>query len=82
MKISTKFLLSILGVGAIVVPAILLIVLTKNSPQTENTQSAPRTIDKKTVDDAVKKIPSPSPIFILPSPRVSSPSATPNPSGT
>ena len=80
MNKGTKFILSILGVAAIVVPAVLLIVLTKNAPKTPEISSAPRTIDKKTVEDAVKKIPSPSPIF-LPSPSPASSSASPIPSG-
>lgn len=77
MTKSVKFILSILGVSAIIVPAILLVILTKNAPETQSVQSAPRTIDKKTIEDAVKKIPSPSPQIFLPSPRPSSPSASP-----
>lgn len=77
-----KLILSLFGVSAIVVPAVLLVVLTKNAPQAEPVSSAPRTINKKTVDDAVRKAPSPSPQFFLPSPKPSSPSASPVPSGT
>ena len=81
MNKGTKFILSILGIAAIAVPAVLLIVLTKNAPQTAEISSAPRSIDKKTVEEAVKKIPSPSPV-LLPSSSPASPSASPVPSGT
>lgn len=77
MTKSVKFILSILGVSAIIVPAILLVILAKNAPEAQPVQSAPRTIDKKKIEDAVKKIPSPSPQIFLPSPSPSSPSAQP-----
>lgn len=77
MQKSVKLILSILGLSAIVVPTVLLIILTKNTPEAQPIQSAPRTIDKKTIDDAVKKAPSPSPQFFLPSPSPSSASASP-----
>ena len=82
MNKGVKLILSLFGISAIIVPAVLLVFLTKNAPQTEPVSSTPRTIDKKTVEDAVRKAPSPSPQLFLPSPRPSSPSASPVPSGT
>lgn len=72
----TKLILSLIGVSAIIIPAILLIVLTGKGPGQQEASSGRRTLDTKTVEEAVRRVPSPSPV-ILPSPSPSSPSAEP-----
>lgn len=71
----TKLILSIIGVSAIIIPAILLMVLTGRAPEQQEPTGGRRILDTKTVEEAVKRVPSPSPV--LPSPSPSSPSAEP-----
>ena len=76
MNRNTKIILSVLGIGAVVVPAIFLIFLTKNSPAEPNLPSGNRTIDEKSIESAVDKIQPKEPQF--PSPSPATPSAEKN----
>ena len=76
MNRNTKIILSVLGIGAVVVPAIFLILFTKNSQVETNLPSENRTIDQKSIESAVDKIQPKEPQF--PSPSPATPSAEKN----
>ncbi len=70
-----KIVLTIIGIAALVVPVILLIVFTSDAvEQQPEVSTGERKINPQTVEEAAKKIPSPSPI-ILPSPTPATTSA-------
>lgn len=78
MNKKTKLILSIVGVSALVVPAVLLIVMTSRTQKLPDVSSGKREIDTKAIVDTLKKSqPTPSP---LPSPAT--PSASPKTEGT
>ena len=80
MNKRTKLILSIVGVSALVVPAILLIVMTSRTQKLPEVSSGKREIDTQTIVDTIKKSqPTPSP---LPSPSPATPSASPKAEGT
>ena len=60
-------MLSILGLAALVVPAVLLIILTDSKSNQPTVSGGERQIDPQTVEDAVKKAPVPPPV-VIPSP--------------
>ncbi len=75
MEKKSKLILSIVGLGAIIVPALLLIFFTskvKNEPQSQGK----RQIDSQIINDAAKKLPVPN----LPQPSPSSATASAKPS--
>ena len=72
MNRNTKIILSVLGIGAVVVPAIFLILFTKNSKVDSNLPSENRTIDEKSIESAVDKIQPKEPQFPSPSPATPS----------
>jgi len=72
MNKNTKIILSVLGIGAVVVPAIFLILFTKNSAIEPNLPSENRTIDEKSIESAVDKIQPKEPQFPSPSPATPS----------
>ena len=72
MNRNTKIVLSVLGIGAVVVPAIFLILFTKNSAVDSNLPSENRTIDEKSIESAVDKIQPKEPQFPSPSPATPS----------
>ena len=76
MNKNTKIILSVLGIGAVVVPAIFLILFTKNSQVETNLPSENRTIDEQSIESAVEKIQPKEPQF--PSPSPATPSAGQN----
>ncbi|MBI2327017.1 hypothetical protein HYU92_01750 [Candidatus Curtissbacteria bacterium] len=76
---STKLVLSIIGVSAVVIPAVLLTVMASKTSQVE-ISSGKRPLNAKILEDASKKLPSPSPI--LPTPSPSSPSASVGPAAS
>ena len=76
MNKNTKIILSILGIGAVVVPAIFLIFFAKTSPVETNLPSENRSIDQRSIDSAVDKIQPKEPQF--PSPSPATPSADQN----
>ncbi len=68
MGFRNKIILSIIGIGAVVVPAVLLITLTSGSSRQPAVSSGDRQIDSGNIEDAVRRaLPSPSPI-VEPSP--------------
>ncbi|OGD87427.1 hypothetical protein A3J17_04035 [Candidatus Curtissbacteria bacterium RIFCSPLOWO2_02_FULL_40_11] len=69
-----KIALSIIGLGALVVPVILLIIFANRSQEQPQISAGNRSIDPQTVQDVVRNIPSPDPI-ILPSPSPATVSA-------
>lgn len=75
MSKKAKLIISVVGISAVVVPALLLIFLTGREPQSKSSSSSDkRQIDTKLIEDTVKKnMPSPIP---TPSP---SPIPTPSP---
>lgn len=73
MNKTTKIFLSILGLAAIIIPAILLIVFTSRGQKEPNISTGSRQIDQSAVESAANKYP--KPIFASPSPA--SPSAEP-----
>lgn len=76
MNSKTKLLLSIIGLSAIIIPAALLVFLTsKTSQDTPNIPTGARQIDKKNIEDTVKRIPKQDVVFA--SPKSSTPSASP-----
>ena len=71
MEKKSKLILSIVGLGAIIVPALLLIFFTskvKNEPQS----GGKRQIDSQVINDAAKKLPPPKQNLPLSSPATSS----------
>lgn len=82
MDKNKKILLSIVGVSAVIVPAILLVTLTSRPQSEPAVSSEGRPIDAQNLDEAKKALPSPSPVS-LPSPSPSpSPDASPTPEAT
>lgn len=77
MNKQAKLILSLIGVSALVVPAVLLIVFTKNSPKEPDPQAGSRNIDATTIFEKVKKA-SPSPAQ-FPTPTPATRSAAPSP---
>lgn len=77
MDKKTKLILSVIGVAAIVVPAILLLILSSKNAAVPSVSQEARQIDTQNVaDTAAKSIPSPTPV---PSP---SPTPTPTPAAS
>ena len=66
MDKKTKLILSIIGIAAIAVPAGLLIFLSAKPATEPNVSPESRTINEKTIEDAVKKIPQKQPEFSSP----------------
>ncbi len=75
MNKRTRLILSVIGVGAVVVPVILLLVLTGRGKQSQPVDESLRQIDTKNVKDAVRRQ------AALASP-FASPSASPTPEGS
>ena len=69
-----KIILSLIGLGALIIPVVLLIFFTNHNSKQPGTTSENRSINPETVQDVVRKIPTPAPI-ILPSPSPATVSA-------
>jgi hypothetical protein len=81
MNKRTKLILSVIGVSAIIIPAILLKVLSFGTGEPSGTSQSARSVDTKAVQEAVKKKPVQERVF--PSASPASPSASPaSPSAT
>ncbi|MCR4305916.1 MAG: hypothetical protein NUV73_02425 [Candidatus Daviesbacteria bacterium] len=85
MNKTTKILLSLVGLGAIIVPAVLLVVLS----QKINTNQAPantnRTINSGAIENIVNQSPQNYPVVLptaTPQPKPASPSAHMTPEGS
>jgi len=77
MDKKVKLILSLIGLGAVVVPVVLLVTLSSKTPQQPQISTQTRSIDAANVADAAKRaIPSPSP-FLEPSPTPATESAVP-----
>ena len=70
MNRTTKIFLSILGLAAIIIPAVLLIVFTSKAQKQPNVSTGSRQIDPSTVENIESKYP--KPVFATPSPASSS----------
>lgn len=77
MNKQTKLILSLIGVSALIVPAVLLIVFTNKNQQTPEVQSDSRQIDSESIKQTTKKA-APSPVE-FPSPSPATTSAKPSP---
>ena len=69
-----KIILSLIGLGALIIPVVLLIFFTNRNSQQPSATSENRSINPETVQEIVRKIPTPAPI-ILPSPSPATVSA-------
>ncbi|KKP93682.1 MAG: hypothetical protein UR98_C0003G0052 [Parcubacteria group bacterium GW2011_GWA1_36_12] len=69
-----KIILSLIGLGALIIPVVLLIFFTNRSAKRLETTSENRSINPETVQEVVRKIPTPAPV-ILPSPSPATVSA-------
>lgn len=77
MSKKTKIILSIIGLSAVLIPAILLVVLTSRGPGKEpEVPTQKRQIDTEGIQDTVRKIPKKE--VILPKASPASPSAEPS----
>lgn len=74
MNKKTRLVLSIVGISAVLVPAILLFTLSKLSVQEPQVGTGKRSVDTASIERSVKAIPTPKP---LSSPKASTPSAAP-----
>lgn len=78
----TKLILSIIGLAAIVIPAILLIVTAGKAKREPNLSGGRRTINAKTIEDVVNKNPQKTLEFPSPSPSTASARPSRAPGGT
>jgi hypothetical protein len=76
MNKQTKLILSLIGIAALVVPAILLIVFTGKTQFEPEPDSGSRQIDSQTIKEAQEKVPQKSPQF--PSPAPATPAGIPS----
>lgn len=75
MNKKTKMALSLLGIGAVVIPAVLLMIASARVSNDSQVSGGTRTIDAKSIEDAVKKTPQKPTQYITP---VASGSASPS----
>lgn len=75
MNKATKIILSIIGIGAIIIPAVLLVVFTGKTPKEPPIASGSRQLDTQNIKETVEKVPPKQPEF--PSP-VATASASPS----
>lgn len=79
MNKQAKIILSIVGIAAIVVPAILLMIFSGKTQKEPEIPQGARQLDAQTIKEAADKIPQKPPEF--PSPSPATPSAIPTPGG-
>ena len=84
MNKTTKILLSLVGLGAIIVPAVLLVVLSPKINTTQSPSEGNRSIDSNAIGNIVNQVPQnpnvlPTPTF---QPIPASPSANVTPEGS
>lgn len=75
MNKRTKLILSVIGVGALVLPVVLLVLLTSRTTQAPEISTDRRQIDARNVEEAGKRT---VPVIATPLPLVATPSALPN----
>lgn len=78
----SKIVLSLIGLGALVVPVVLLIVFTGDNPGEPKDTSGQRQINQNNVQDVVNKAPPPPKAIPLPTSPSASPSADTQPEGS
>lgn len=76
MNKRTRLILSLVGISAVVVPAILLLVLSKNTKPEPQIANSKRAVDAQNIQKTANTVPSPS-IIPSPSPKSASASASP-----
>lgn len=79
MNKKTKMALSLLGIGAVVIPAVLLMIASARVSNDSQVSGGKRTIDAKSIEDAVKQTPQRPTQYITP---VASGSASPGASAS
>lgn len=87
MNRKTKLALSLIGLGAVIVPAVLLIITTSRAPEEAPPSTSSRAIDSAAIEEAVKSVPRTQPEFFSPSPTATAsatvrPSTAPSTQGT
>lgn len=84
MNKTTKILLSLIGLGAIIVPAVLLVVLSPKINTTQSSNEGNRSIDSNTIGNIVNQTPQNNPALPTPTfqPIPASPSAKVIPEGS
>ena len=75
MNKKTKFALTIIGISALIIPAVLLIIFTGKTQKEPDISSETRQINTEAIEEAVRKIEPKEPQFPSPSPATQS--ATP-----
>ena len=76
MNKKTRMILSLVGVSAVVVPAILLLVVSRSAIREPDVAGGTRTVDSGNIEKTVKTTPSPVPTNTS-APKSASPSAKP-----
>ena len=79
MNRKTKIVLAIVGISAVIIPAVLLVMFTGKSSEEPQVSSGTRQINTEAIENAVKKVEPKEPQF--PSPSPASGSATQNKTG-
>ena len=85
MNKTTKILLSLVGLGAIIVPAVLLTVLSPKINTKQSSADANRTINSGAIENIVNQSPQGYPVTLptsTPQPKPASPSAYVTPEGS
>lgn len=77
MNKTTKILLSLIGLGAIIVPAVLLVVLSPKINITQSPANSNRSIDSNAISNIVNQTPQNNP-FVLPTPTLQPKPASPS----
>jgi len=78
----SKLILSLIGLGALIIPVVLLMVFSGNGKEEPKISGGQRQINQTNVQDVVNKAPPAPPPISLPSPSPSSPSADTLPEGS
>lgn len=81
MNKRTKLILSVIGVGALVLPVVLLVLLTERGGQVPEISTERRQLDTQTVEEAAKRT-VPVTVTPVPTPAPATPSASPEATGS
>lgn len=80
MNKRTKLILSVIGIGALVIPVVLLIFLTERGGQVSEISTARRQLNTQTVEEVAKRT-APASQTPVPTPAPATPSASPQTTG-
>lgn len=72
----TKLILSLVGISAVIVPAILLLVISKNTKSEPQVVNSKRSVDAQNIEKTAKTVPTPN-VIASPTPKSGSSSASP-----